>query len=131
MSIILETVVSALLLVGASFALIGSIGLARLPDLYSRVHGPTKATTLGVGATLIGSSLYFSATTAAPSFHELLVTVFLFLTAPVSAHLVVKTALHLALPNISGAPERGGGPPVAARRPARRIAPSATAEEPR
>ena len=49
MSTILELVTAALLLFGAAFALIGSIGLARLPDIFTRLHGPTKSTTLGVG----------------------------------------------------------------------------------
>lgn len=101
---VVEVVVSVFVLIGAAFTLVGSIGLARLPDLYSRVHGPTKATTLGVGATLLASVVWFSATNAEPSFHELLVTAFLFLTAPVSAHLIVKTALHMRVPNVSGAP---------------------------
>ncbi|MBX3202174.1 MAG: Na+/H+ antiporter subunit G [Labilithrix sp.] len=106
MSIFAQLIVSAFILVGASFALIGSIGLTRLPDLYCRLHAPTKATTLGVGSTLIGSAIFFTVATEAPSVHEVLVTAFLFLTAPVSAHLVAKSALHLRVPNVSGAPER-------------------------
>ena len=106
MSLVTEIAVAVLVLIGASFTLIGSIGLARLPDLYSRLHGPTKSTTVGVGATLLGSATFFSATNAEPSFHEILVTAFLFLNAPVSAPLVVKTALHMRVPNVSGAPSR-------------------------
>ncbi len=49
--------VSLLVPIGATFALIRFIGLARLEDLYSRLHGPTKATTLGVGGVLAGSVL--------------------------------------------------------------------------
>ncbi len=45
----LEVVISLFLLGGSLFALIGAIGLYRLPDFYTRLHGPTKATTLGVG----------------------------------------------------------------------------------
>lgn len=83
---------------GASFALIGSIGLARLPDFFSRLHGPTKATTLGVGGTLLASSVYFSLHGDGLSLHELLIMFFLFITAPVSAHLLAKAALHLRAP---------------------------------
>ena len=103
MSTLNEFLVSFFLLVGALFSFIGSLGVARLEDFYSRLHGPTKATTLGVGGTLVASAVYFSAT-GAVSLHEVLVTVFLFITAPVSAHLMAKAALHLRLPNISGAP---------------------------
>jgi multicomponent K+:H+ antiporter subunit G len=90
-----DVMVALLLVVGATFALIGSLGLARLSDFYRRLHGPTKATTLGVGSVLIASAIHFSAGAPGPSLHELLVSVFLFITAPVSAHLLVKAALHL------------------------------------
>jgi multicomponent K+:H+ antiporter subunit G len=93
MTSLLDVLTAALLLTGAGFALIGSIGLARLPDVFTRLHGPTKATTLGVGGILLGSILFFS-TRGGLSLHELLVTVFLFLTAQVSAHLLARAALH-------------------------------------
>jgi multicomponent K+:H+ antiporter subunit G len=103
----LEIIVSFLVVAGASFALIGSIGLARLPDFFSRLHGPTKATTLGVGAMLIASAIHFSADGAGVSLHEVLVTLFLFMTAPVSAHLACKAALHL---RVDGAPQQQDSP---------------------
>lgn len=90
-----ELLVSVLLLGGAGFALVGSIGLARLPDFFMRLHGPTKATTLGIGAMVVGSAVYFSSRGAGLSLHEVLITVFLFITAPVSAHMLAKAALHL------------------------------------
>ena len=90
---VLDALVAGLLLIGAGFTLVGSLGLVRLPDFYGRLHGPTKATTLGVGATLLGSVVHFSAS-GGWSLHELLVVAFLFITAPVSAHLVAKAALH-------------------------------------
>jgi len=90
----IEFVVAALILLGALFALLGSVGLARLPDFFTRLHGPTKATTLGVGATVLASAVYFTATREGISLHEIAVMVFLFITAPVSAHLLAKAALH-------------------------------------
>lgn len=104
---LIEILVSFFLLIGASFALIGSIGLIRLPDFYLRLHGPAKATTLGVGGVLIGSMIFFSNRGEGLSLHELLVTMFLFITAPVSAHIVAKAALHIKLPYI----ERTRGKP--------------------
>lgn len=62
-----------------------------------RLHGPTKATTLGVGSLLIASAVFFSSRDAGISLHEVLITLFLFITAPVSAHLLAKAALHLDL----------------------------------
>lgn len=98
---IIEVLIAFFLLVGASFALIGSIGLARLPDFFTRLHGPTKATTLGVGGMLIASVLYFSTQHQGISLHEILVALFLFTTAPVSAHLASKAALHLKVPTVT------------------------------
>ena len=94
---LIEIIVSIFLLIGAAFALIGSYGLMHLPDFYLRLHGPTKATTLGVGGMIIGSVIYFSSRGPGFSLHELLVTLFLFITAPVSAHMLAKAALHLRL----------------------------------
>jgi multicomponent K+:H+ antiporter subunit G len=91
----LDFILAALVLIGAFFTLVGSIGLLKLPDFYMRLHGPTKATTLGVGAILIASALYFSFVAQTISTHEILITLFLFITAPVSAHLMAKAALHL------------------------------------
>ena len=94
MNMMTEIVVSGLILLGAVFALLGSIGLARLPDFFTRLHGPTKATTLGVGAMVLASSVYFTSTEPGFSVHEIAVMIFLFITAPVSAHLLAKAALH-------------------------------------
>ena len=94
------------LLLGAGFALIGSIGLARLPDIFTRLHGPTKATTLGVGSILIGSILYFSVRYGL-SLHELLISIFLFITAPVSAHLIARAALQRRCKSLTKVPDDG------------------------
>lgn len=93
----IEALVALCLLVGAGFAFIGSLGLARLPDFYMRLHAPTKATTLGVGGMIAGSVLYFSSRGQGLSLHELLISLFLLITAPVSAHMLAKAALHLRL----------------------------------
>jgi len=101
----LEYFLSFLILTGAIFTFIGSLGLLRLKDLYTRLHGPTKATTLGVGCLLIASAVYFSTYTETVSLHEVLITLFLFITAPISAHLLAKAALHLGLQSIAKIPE--------------------------
>lgn len=98
MALWLECVIAFFIVAGASFALIGSIGLARLPDFYMRLHGPAKATTLGVGGVIIGSVIFFSTRGDGLSLHELLIALFLLITAPISAHIVAKAALHLQLP---------------------------------
>jgi multicomponent K+:H+ antiporter subunit G len=90
----LDAILAALVVIGAFFALVGSWGLAKLGNFLTRLHGPTKASTLGVGCVLLASVGYFSFVHGAPSLHELLITLFVFLTAPVSAHLLVQAAMH-------------------------------------
>lgn len=90
-----EVLVSALILIGAFFLFVGSFGLAKLPDMMRRLHAPTKATTLGIGSMLIASMVYFFVFFGIPTVHEFLITLFLFLTAPVSAHMVAKAHILL------------------------------------
>lgn len=97
MSPFAEYTISALLIIGGVFTLIGAIGLARLPDFFTRLHGPTKATTLGVGAVMLSSVVYFSSTGQGIGISEILITVFLFLTAPVSANILAKAAMHIGV----------------------------------
>jgi multicomponent K+:H+ antiporter subunit G len=89
-----DMLAAALVVVGVFFAFVGSLGLAKLSDFLKRLHGPTKASTLGVGCILIASMLTFTAS-GTTSLRELLITLFVFLTAPVSAHLLIKAAMRL------------------------------------
>ncbi|RTR03802.1 Na+/H+ antiporter subunit G [Halomonas nitroreducens] len=98
--VILEGVISLFLIAGGAFAFIGSLGMAHLRDFYMRLHGPTKATTMGIGCTLIASMLYFGVIDSQPVVQEMLITLFLFITAPVSAHLLAKSGLHQKLPHV-------------------------------
>ncbi|MHB9880140.1 Na+/H+ antiporter subunit G [Pacificimonas sp. ICDLI1SI03] len=91
---IAEIAISLLILLGGAFALIGSWGLVRLPSLMTRLHGPTKATTLGVGGTLIASMVYFPVYEGHFSAHELLIALFLFIAAPITANMIAKAHLH-------------------------------------
>lgn len=92
-----ELLVSAFLVVGGIFGLVGSVGMLKLKDTMQRLHAPTKATTLGVGGALIGSMLYFLLIRGSVSFHELLITLFLFLTAPITANFIAKTYMQAKL----------------------------------
>lgn len=117
-----EALLSVLVLAGAVFTFIGSLGLYRLDDFYTRLHGPTKATTLGVGCLLVASAAFFSLTTGGISLHEILVALFLFITAPISAHLLAKAALHRRLDSLAPLPagldEPEKAPPPGVRRDA-------------
>jgi len=108
MTIFIEWLCAIFIVIGGIFLFVGSFGLAKLPDTMRRLHAPTKATTLGIGALLIASMLYFVLLREAAGLHELLITMFLFLTAPVSANMIAKAhifrnkALQKALPPASG-----------------------------
>jgi multicomponent K+:H+ antiporter subunit G len=93
-----EWLLAALLVVGGAFTLIGAIGMVRFPDFFMRLHAPTKATTLGVGGVLL-ASLGLTWASGGHGLHELLIALFLFVTAPVSANLMAQAALHLRVPS--------------------------------
>jgi multicomponent K+:H+ antiporter subunit G len=98
-----QALIAAMLVVGGVFSLVGVVGMLRFPDFYMRLHAPTKATTLGVGGLLLASMVWnFTRGNFVP--HELLITLFLFVTAPVSANLLAKAALHLRAPSKAPVP---------------------------
>ena len=92
-----QILLSALLLFGCFFILVGALGLVRLSDFFKRLHAPTKASTLGVGCVLVCSVAYHIFLGEDPQPRELLITVFLFITAPISAHMMAKAALSLMM----------------------------------
>ena len=100
---VLEAAIALLLVVGGAFALIGAIGFVRLPDFFTRLHAPTKASTLGVGGMLIASMLWHWGH-GEWALRELLITLFVFITAPVSANLLAQAALHLRVRSDPPAP---------------------------
>ena len=99
----LQIVAAALLVVGGFFTLVGAIGMLRFPDFFMRMHAPTKATTLGVGGLLL-AGLVVSWAQGLVGLQLLLITLFLFVTAPVSANLMAQAALHLRVPSKAPVP---------------------------
>ena len=95
-----EWIISILLLIGGSFVLVGSIGLVKMPDFFMRLHGPTKATTLGMASLLTAAMIFFSTTQAGLSVKEILISLFLVLTAPISGYMMIKSAIHHKLESI-------------------------------
>jgi len=96
-----EIAISALLVVGGIFGLVGSIALVRLPDAMTRLHGPTKTATLGVGCVLIASMIHTPLVTGQVTWHELLITLFITITAPVTGLFIAKANMHLGWPKDS------------------------------
>ncbi|ASJ89581.1 Na+/H+ antiporter subunit G [Porphyrobacter sp. CACIAM 03H1] len=107
-----EILASALIVLGGGFALVGSWGLVRLPSLMERLHGPTKATTLGLGAMLVASVAWFQLALGTWTTHELLISVFLFVTAPISANMIAKVHLHRLRQGEAGAEPGPAGAPA-------------------
>lgn len=101
-----EIAVTALLVIGGIFGLIGSFGLIKLKDPMQRLHAPTKATTVGVGSALLASVVYFLAFRDTMTWQEVLIILFLFLTAPITALYIGKVHLHLTVPR-KDLPETG------------------------
>lgn len=99
---LVEWIASALLLLGGAFILIGAIGIVKLPDFYTRLHAPTKATTLGIGSILIASMMLHAVKGGSVNIQELVISLFLFLTAPVSAYMIAKAAIHRDVPLLPG-----------------------------
>ena len=87
-----EIIAAFLILIGAFFSFLSAVGLIRLPDVYTRSHAASKSTTLGVLCTLVGTLLYFLITDGYFSIRLLLGIFFVFLTAPVSAHVICRSA---------------------------------------
>lgn len=89
-----EALIALHIVVGAFFIFVGSFGLLKLPSFMARLHAPSKSTTLGVGGCLVASMLQLWATAGTISVQEVLITFFLFMTAPVTAHFLALAYLH-------------------------------------
>lgn len=90
--IIINILTILFLLVGTFFILSASIGIVRFPDVYTRLHAATKASTLGIACILIGAFLYLYVAHSIVSGKLLLAIMFILLTAPVSAHMISRAA---------------------------------------
>ena len=93
-----EVVGAILILFGAIFSLISAIGIVRLPDVYTRSHAASKSSTLGVLCALVGTLLYFIITDSYFSIRLILGIFFVFLTAPVAAHVLTRSAYRNEVP---------------------------------
>lgn len=108
MTMIAEYLLAALLVLSGVFGLVGSFGLLKLRDTMQRLHAPTKASTVGLGGVLIASMAWFLLFEGKLSWHELLVTLFLLLTAPITANFLAKAHMHRAIPK-QDLPDSGTG----------------------
>ena len=87
-----ELITLFLLLAGAGFFLAGTVGLLRFPDVYTRLHGLTKADNVGLG--LVVAGLVLQAESWAAIGKLLLIWLLVLLASASVAHLVARTALR-------------------------------------
>lgn len=93
---ILEMVVAVLVILGAAFMCLAGLGILRMPDLFTRMHASTKGASLGVALLLVAAVFVFQdLTVAAKAF---VTTAFIFLTAPVAAHMLGRAAYAKNIP---------------------------------
>ncbi|AZB44228.1 Na+/H+ antiporter subunit G [Bacillus sp. FJAT-42376] len=91
-------IIGAFILLGALLCLIASIGVLRLPDVYTRNHAASKGATLGVMSLLLGVFLYFFLVQGHFNSRVLLGIVFVFITSPVAGHLIMRAAFNTNVP---------------------------------
>lgn len=90
---LLTYAIALLILLGAIISLVASIGLLRLPDLFTRMHAVSKAGTAGSGLVLVAVAV--QSADMATTIKCLAAIVFIFLTTPISAHLLAKAQVKV------------------------------------
>ncbi len=96
----LEWIIAVLLVSGAFFALVSTIGLLRMPDLPTRMHATTKAGAFGAGLMLFAVALFFA--DIGVTTRVIAIVLFIMLTAPVAAHVIIRAAYIDGIPLWSG-----------------------------
>ena len=91
-----DIITAILLLIGGLFMLLGTVGILRVPDLFTRMQAATKTSTLGASSMFLAVAVYFGSLGIVT--RALLVIVFLFLTLPVSAHMIARAAYFSRVP---------------------------------
>lgn len=99
---IVEWICAIIILIGSIISVISAIGMLRFPDVYTRAHAVAKSATLGVLFCLIGSFIYIWAQDGYISIRLLLGILFVFITSPVSSHLVIRAAYRSGVPLAEG-----------------------------
>jgi multicomponent Na+:H+ antiporter subunit G len=92
----IEYLLAALVILGGFFCFVAGLGVLRLPDVLIRMHASTKAGTLGSGLILIAVAVFFA--DVATITRALAAMLFLFITAPVAAHMIGRAAFRSGVP---------------------------------
>jgi multicomponent K+:H+ antiporter subunit G len=89
-----SVVAAVLLIAGGLCTVLGSLGLLRLRSFEARMHGPSMGNTLGLGCVLLASMLLSSMVAGKAVVHEILITLFVVTTAPITAMLLMRAAVR-------------------------------------
>lgn len=92
MSLVLDIISIALLLAGTTFFFVGTVGILRLPDLFTRLHALTKADNLGLGFVVFALALQSASITAA--FKLVLIWLLVLLASSSTSYLMARAALR-------------------------------------
>ena len=93
---ILHGTTIALAWIGASFVILAAVGVMRMPDIFTRLHASSKAATLGAAFLAVALALHFRS--AEVAIRAVVLIGFLFLTAPIAAHLLVRAGYLTGVP---------------------------------
>lgn len=85
---------AAFLALSGIIAIVGTLGLIRLPTFYTRIHAPTMGNTLGVFCMLLASMVLSSYLEQRLVVHHLLITILLVITSPHTAILLMRSAIR-------------------------------------
>jgi multicomponent Na+:H+ antiporter subunit G len=83
------------LVAGGLFCVIGTIGLIRMPDMFTRLHGASVVDTLGMGFLIVGMVLQAGFTLVAAKL--IIIAALVLLTTPVATHALAQAALHAGI----------------------------------
>ena len=91
-----EAVSDVLMVVGSALLLLASVGVVRMPDLFTRMQAASKASTLGIACALLALAFHFPGVSV--NIRVIGTIAFFFVTAPVTAHLIGRAAYFLGVP---------------------------------
>ena len=86
----IDIVTAVLWLVGSAFALLGAVGVLRMPDVLTRMQASTKASTLGLACLLLGAALQMG--DLASLIRAASIGAFVLLTTPVAGHVIARAS---------------------------------------
>ena len=91
-----ELVIAILIIAGAILMFLAGLGITRMPDLFLRMSATTKVATLGLGTIMLAVTIYFNDLVATS--HAVATILFVFLSAPVAAHIIGRAAYFAGVP---------------------------------